>query len=332
MRVAINGFGRIGRSVFKAALERKINIVAINAVHGPQDAAYLLEHDSVYGPYNKKVQLRGKDLLVNKKKIKILAEREISKLPWKKLKIDVVIESTGAFRAPKDAKKHLKAGAKYVLITAPAKNGKPDLTIVPGVNSDKLKKEHKIISVASCTTNCLAPLVKVLNDNFGVEKGFMTTVHAYTSSQSLVDNSANKPTRGRAAAQNIVPTTTGATDAVTEVLPEMKGKLDGMALRVPVVDGSITDFVAKLSKKANTNQVNKAFEKAAKTNMKSVLAYNTAPLVSTDIIGNPSSAIFNAKDTKVNGDLVKVLAWYDNEYGYSCRVVDVIKMLKKWAG
>lgn len=329
MKVAINGFGRIGRAVLRAALEQDVDIAVINAVHGVEDAAYLLKHDSVYGSYSKKVSVAGKNLVIGKKKIKIIGERDLTKLPWKSLGVDVVVESTGAFRDPRESSKHLNSGAKYVLITAPAKKNKPDVTIVLGVNDKDLGTEKRIISIASCTTNCLAPLVKVLDDSFGVEVGFMTTVHAYTSSQSLVDNSAGKSTRGRAAAQNIVPTTTGATDAVTEVLPSMKGKLDGIALRVPVIDGSITDLVVKLKRKTSVREINSAFKFASKK-MRGVLQYNEDSLVSTDVIGNSHSVVFNANDTKVNGDLVKVLAWYDNEFGYSSRVVDVVKLLKKW--
>lgn len=329
MKIAINGFGRIGRLVFRIAFGEH-EIVALNDVHGSKDAAYLLKYDSVYGRYDKKVVAQGEYIVVDGKKVLVIQERDPLKLPWKKLGVDVVIESTGAFRNPDDARKHLEAGAKYVLVTAPCKDKKPDLTVVVGVNDDKLKKEHKIISVASCTTNCLAPLVKVLDDAFGIEKGFMTTVHAYTSSQGIVDSSARKPERGRAAALNIIPTTTGATTAVFEVLPDMKGKLDGMALRVPVPVGSITDLSVNVKKKTSVKEVNSLFKKVSKGNMKGIVEYNEKPLVSSDIIGNPHSAIFNANDTRVNGDLVKVLAWYDNEYGYSSRVVDVIGMLKRF--
>ena len=330
MRIAINGFGRIGRIVFKVMFERGMNVVAVNDVHGSEDAAYLLKYDSVYGKYGKSVVVKGKNIVVGGKEILILSEREPEKLPWKKLGVDVVVEATGAFRSPDEARRHIKAGAKYVLITAPVKEGKPDLTIVPGVNDEMLKKEHKLISVASCTTNCLAPMVKVLDDSFGLVKGFMTTVHAYTSSQGLVDGSARKPRRGRAAAVNIVPTTSGATDAVVEVLPKMKGKLNGVALRVPVSVGSLVDLVAELKDKADVKKINSAFQKAASGKMKGIIEYSDEELVSSDVIGNPHSSVFDSLDTQVNGNLVKVLAWYDNEWGYSNRVADVVKMLQRF--
>jgi len=329
MRVAINGFGRIGESVLKTALDKKINVVAINAIHGVKDAAYTVKYDSVYGKFKGKVSIKGKDLIINGKKIHVLSEHEIEKLPWKKLKIDVVVESTGVFRRRKDALKHIFSGAKYVLVTAPMKDS-PDLTIVPGVNHTKLKKSHKLISVASCTTNASAPVAKVLDDNFGIKFAFLSTVHGYTSSQALVDSSDEKdPRRGRAAAINLIPTTTGASEAVIQVLPELKGKLNGLALRAPVLDGSIIDFVAEVKKPVNVKKVNSAFKKAAKKGMKGIIEYSEDDLVSSDIIGNSNSAVFDSKLTEVEGNLVKVLAWYDNEYGYSCRVVDVIKMLEK---
>ena len=330
MRIAINGFGRIGRIVFKVMFERGMNVVAVNDVHGSEDAAYLLKYDSVYGKYGKSVVVKGKNIVVGGKKILILSEREPEKLPWKKLGVDVVVEATGAFRSPDEARRHIKAGAKYVLITAPVKEGKPDLTIVPGVNDEMLKKEHKLISVASCTTNCLAPMVKVLDDSFGLVKGFMTTVHAYTSSQGLVDGSARKPRRGRAAAVNIVPTTSGATDAVVEVLTKMKGKLNGVALRVPVSVGSLVDLVAELKDKADVKKINSAFQKAASGKMKGIIEYSDEELVSSDVIGNSHSTVFDSLDTQVNRNLVKVLAWYDNEWGYSNRVADVVKMLQRF--
>ncbi|MFH1290172.1 MAG: type I glyceraldehyde-3-phosphate dehydrogenase, partial [Nanoarchaeota archaeon] len=309
MNIAINGFGRIGRAIFKIALDKGIHIPVINHPRGVEDAAYILKYDSVYGRYEKPVKA-GKDFLqVGNKKIKILQERDPLKLPWKAMKIDIVIEATGAFRVPKEAAKHIKAGAKYVIITAPAKEGKPDITLVPGVNQNKLSKDHKIISVASCTTNCLAPMVKVLNDAFGIENALMTTIHAYTSSQGLVDGSARKPARGRAAALNIVPTSTGASEAVTEALPELKGKIQGMALRVPVASGSMTDLVAELKKPTSVKQVNKAFKKAEQTTMKGVLACNDEPLVSSDIIRTPYSSILNTQETKVCGNMVKIMSW-----------------------
>jgi len=328
MKIAINGFGRIGRAVFKIALEKGLDIVAINDLSSFENLIYLLKYDSVYGRYNKKIEVENGNLVIDRKKIKVIAEKDPSKLPWKKLGVDIVVESTGAFVKGRASEAHLKAGAKYVLVTAPIKEGKPDLTLVLGVNNNLLSKKTRLISVASCTTNCLAPLVKVLNDRFEIEKGFFTTIHAYTSSQSLVDISASKPMRGRAAALNIIPTTTGASEAVFEAIPEVKGKLSGMALRVPVACGSITDLTVKVKKKTSVEEVNKEFEKASKNKMKGILEYNAEPLVSSDIIGNPHSSILIPEETKVNENLVKVMAWYDNEWGYSNRVVDAIEMLK----
>ena len=326
MKVAINGFGRIGRTVLKIALSKNVNVVALNDVHGPKDAAYLLKYDSVYGNYERDVKI-GKDcIVVNGKRIKVLQERDPKKLPWKKMGVDCVVESTGVFTDRKGASLHLQAGAKKVLISAPAKH--PDITVVPGVNEDKIMKKHKIISVASCTTNCLAPVVKILNDKFGIERGLMTTVHAYTNTQALHDGSHEKPRRGRAAAANIVPTSTGASKAVIEVLPEMKGKLDGLAMRVPVVTGSIVDLVAKLKKSFNVDMINKEFKKCAEGDYNGVVDYTEEELVSSDIIKNPCSAIVSAVDTQKMGDLVKVLVWYDNEWGYSGRMVEIIKMLR----
>jgi len=328
MRVAINGFGRIGRAVFKIAFEKGINIVAINDLASPENLAYLLKYDSIYGLYNKKIEIKNNTLIVNKKKIEIINERDPANLPWRELKIDYVIESTGLFTAREDAIKHIKAGAKKVLISAPAKN--PDITVVPGVNTEKLKRQHNIISVASCTTNCLAPIAKILNDKFGIIKGFMTTVHAYTADQRIQDAPHKKLRRGRAAALSIVPTTTGATKAVSEVLPELKGKLNGLAIRVPIACGSIVDFVVQLKKKVTVEEVNNELKKVANTKLKGILQYTEDELVSSDIIGNSHSSIVDGLSTQVlGGNLVKILAWYDNEYGYSCRMVDVIRILSK---
>ena len=327
MKVAINGFGRIGENIFRIALDKKINVVAINDPHGVKDAEYLLKYDSVYGKYKGKVSTQGDYLIVDGKKILVISERDITKLPWKKLGVDVVIESTGAFTKRIDAMKHISSGAKKVIVTAPLKD-KPDVTIVPGVNSNKLKTNHKLISVASCTTNCAAAVAKVLNDNFGIKWALMSTIHASTSSQDVVDSSDDKNRRkGRAALNNIIPTSTGASEAVTEVLPELKGKMKALAMRVPVIDGSIVDFNAELKKPFNEDKINSAFKKASRTNMKNILEYSEDDLVSSDIIGNSHSAVFDSKLTEARGNLVKVLAWYDNEYGYSSRVVDVIKML-----
>ncbi len=330
MKIAINGFGRIGRVFCRIALDRDFNIVAVNDIHGVSDAAYLLKHDSVYGKYKKKVIARGDSLIVDGKKIKVLSEMEPSKLPWKKLGVDVVIESTGVFRDPTQVKAHIDAGAEYVLITAPCKGGSPDITVLPGVNEEKLKKEHKIISVASCTTNCLAPVVKVLNDKFGIKRAMMTTVHAYTNDQAIQDSYNSKTRRGRAAALNAIPTTTGASKSVVEVLPELLGKISGLAVRVPVAVGSLIDVVAELEKNFSVTQINGAFKRAADGPMKGVLSYSDEELVSSDIIGDSSSAVFDSLSTQKDGNLVKVLAWYDNEYGYSNRVADVVEMLEKF--
>ncbi|HDK42022.1 MAG TPA: type I glyceraldehyde-3-phosphate dehydrogenase [Candidatus Pacearchaeota archaeon] len=328
MKVAINGLGRIGRNVFKIALEKGVNVVAVNNMSGAKTLAYLLKYDSVYGKYDKKVEF-GKDFVkINGKKIKVLSEADPAKLPWKKLGIDLVIESTGLFRKRKDAEKHLKAGAKKVIISAASKSA--DITIVLGVNQDKLKKQHKIISMASCTTNCLAPLAKVLEDTYGIKKGFMTTVHAYTTSQRILDSSHRKIRRGRAAATNIVPTTSGATTATIQVIPNLKGKLDGLALRVPVACGSIVDFVAELNKSVTKEQLNNTLRKNASGKLKGILEYTEDEIVSSDVIRNPHSSIIDGLSTIVIGNTVKILAWYDNEYGYSARMVDLIKLLGKF--
>lgn len=327
MKVAINGFGRIGRAVFRVCLERGINVAAINDLTEPKNLAYLLKYDTVYGRLEKEVSY-GKDFLkVGNKKIKLLSIKEPGQLPWKKLGVNIVVESTGLFTERKEALRHINAGAKKVLISAPAKDA--DITIAPGVNNNALKKNHRIISVASCTTNALAPVVKVLNDKFGIERGFMNTVHAYTSSQNIVDGPHKKLRRGRAGAANIVPTTSGATKAVVEIIPELKGKLDGLALRVPVVCGSIVDFTALLKKNTDAKNVNNAFKEYSKKEMKGVLDYTEDEIVSSDIIGTRFSSIVDGLSTQVLGNnFVKVLAWYDNEYGYSNRMVDVIKMLR----
>jgi glyceraldehyde 3-phosphate dehydrogenase len=329
MNVAINGFGRIGRAVLKICIDRKINVVAINDTHGPENAAYLLKHDSIYGKYDEKVESTKDSLIVKGKKIKVIAEREIRNLPWKQLKVDVVIESTGVFTDPADAMQHIVSGAKHVLVTAPCK-GKPDLTVVPGVNHHLLKKEHRVISVASCTTNCLVPMVHVLHENFEIKKALMTTVHAYTNDQELHDSFHKKVRRGRSAALNIVPTSTGAAEAIDEVLPHLHGRVNGLAVRVPVAVGSLTDLVAEIAKGATVEQINAAFKKAALKELKGILEYSTEELVSSDVIGNPHSTVFDSLCTQVDGNLVKVMAWYDNEFGYSNRVCDVVQMLGKW--
>ena len=325
MRVAINGFGRIGRAIFKIGLDKGLDIVAINDLMDIKNLVYLLKHDSVYHEYGKKIVVKKNSIIFNGKKIIVLAEKDPKKLPWKKLGVGLVLECTGFFTERKDVKKHLEAGAKKVIISAPAKN--PDVTIVLGVNEKILKKEHKIISLASCTTNCLAPIVKVLNDEFGIERGFMTTVHAYTSTQSTLDGPDEKLRRGRAAAENIVPTTSGATKATGEVIPELKGKIDGLAMRVPVACGSIVDFVAELNEIVVSDRVNKILKKASKK-LKGILQYTEDELVSSDIIGNTHSAIIDGLSTQSIGKIVKVLGWYDNEWGYSSRMVDLAKKLR----
>ncbi len=324
MKVAVNGLGRIGRLVLKIGLERGLNIVAVNDLCDPKALAYLLKYDSVYGNYDKAVEFGKGFIKINGKKILVFVEKDPEKLPWKSLGIDVVVESTGLFED--EGYKHINAGAKRVIISAPSKNC--DLTVVLGVNFEKLKKEHKVISMGSCTTNCLAPLAKVLNDKFGIEKGFMTTVHAYTNDQKILDIPHKKFRRGRAAAVNIIPTTSGATTSVAEVIPELKGKLDGLAMRVPIVCGSIVDFVAELNMKVTKEQVNNALKIAASGKLKGILQYSEDELVSSDIIKNSHSSIVDGLSTQVMGNMIKVLSWYDNEYGYSYRMVDMIKLLK----
>ncbi|MBS3072432.1 type I glyceraldehyde-3-phosphate dehydrogenase [Candidatus Pacearchaeota archaeon] len=328
MRIAINGFGRIGRIIFRIAFERGIDIAAVNDIHGVKDAAYLLKYDSVYGKYDKEIKIEGNNLVIEGKKIAVLNELNPSKLPWKKMGVDMVIESSGVFTDRRGASKHFKAGAKKVIVTAPGKN--MDITVVPGVNDKKLSNKHKIISVASCTTNCATPVLKVLNDNFGIKSALLSTDHAYTSNQSILDGFNKNPRRGRAAAQNIVPTSTGASEAITQALPELKGRISGMAIRVPVADGSLVDIVAELKKSFTVKSVNDALKKSSNKEMKGIIEYSNEELVSSDIIRNPNSAIVDSLLTLKEGDLVKVLAWYDNEYGYSCRVVDVINILKKF--
>ena len=326
MRVAINGFGRIGRNVLRVALEKGVRIVAINDIHGSKDAAYLFKYDSVYGRYSKKVTFKGDELIVGNKKIKVYSERDPSKLPWKKLKVDLVVESTGVFTDRIGASKHIEAGAKKVIITSTSKDA--DVTIVPGVNDKILKRSDKIIALASCTTNALAPITKILNKSFRIERAMMTTDHAYTSSQDIVDSYNESRRRGRAGSLNIVPTTTGATQAVIQVLPELKGRIKGVALRVPVANGSIVDLVVEVKKRADKKKVNSVLKKASKREMKGIIEFSMEELVSSDIIGNPNSAVIDGLSTEVNGNLIKILAWYDNEYGYSNRVVDFIKKMK----
>jgi len=328
MKVAINGFGRIGRLFLRAALKSKgVDVVAINDLSEPAALAYLFKHDSVYGQFQGNVEVKGDSIAINNRVIKCFKEADPEKLPWGSLGIDVVLDSTGVFREREKLEKHLKAGAKKVVLSAPPKS--PDIKqIVLGVN-EKIydPKKDKIISNASCTTNCLAPMVRVINEVFGIEYGFITTVHAYTADQRLVDATHKDLRRARAAAFNIVPTTTGAAKSVGEVIPELKGRLDGIAVRVPVLDGSLTDFVAIVKKPTTVEEVNKAFKEYANGKLKGILQYSEDELVSSDIIGNEHSCIFDSKLTMVRGNLVKVFGWYDNEYGYCCRLVDLMKYI-----
>jgi len=325
-KVAINGLGRIGKAFLKIAIEKGINVVAINDLVDTKTLAYLLKYDSVYGNYPKKIEAGNGFIKIGGRKILVFSEKEPENLPWKKLGVDIVIESTGLFSEREGAEKHLKAGAKKVIITAPSKN--PDVTVVLGVNNESLKKEHKIISMASCTTNCLAPVAKVLEDNLGIETGFMTTAHAYTNDQKILDIAHKKLRRGRAGAINIIPTSSGATSAVAEVIPSLKGKMDGLALRVPVACGSIVDFVCIVKKLTTVGEVNAIMKKAAEKKMRGILQYCEDEIVSSDIIGNPNSSVFDATLTQVNGNLVKVLSWYDNEYAYSYRLAELLRLVK----
>lgn len=326
MKVAINGFGRIGRAIFKVCMDRRVNVVAVNDVHGAEAAAYALKFDSVYGKYSRSVSAQGNYLVVDGRKIKVLSEKDPLKLPWKELGVDVVVESTGVFTKASDALQHVKSGAEQVIITAPAKS--PDCTLVPGVNDSTLKKNHRIISVGSCTTNCTAPVVQVILKEFGVRYAMLTTVHAYTNDQVILDNAHHSIRRGRAAALNMIPTTTGAAEAVIEAIPELKGKMTGLSVRVPVSCGSLIDLTCEVLRKTSVDEVNSCLEKASKKNYKGIIEFSTEALVSSDVIGNAHSAIVDGLSTQVDGNLVKVLAWYDNEFGYSNRVVDVIQMLR----
>jgi len=330
IKVAINGFGRIGRNVFKIALERdNIEIVGINDLTNTKTLAHLLKYDSTQGRFKGDVTFDEQNIIVNGKKIKVSAEKSPANIPWGTTP-DVVIESTGIFRAKESPKggygDHLKNGAKKVILTVPAKD-QIDNMIVLGVNTEKLRPEDQCVSNASCTTNCLAPIVKVLNDKFGVENGFMTTVHSYTNDQMILDAPHSDLRRARSAAVSQIPTTTGAASAVGKILPELKGKLDGMAVRVPTPTGSLVDLVANLKKEVSIEEVNAAMKEAAEGPMKGILEYTEDPIVSVDIIGNPHSSIFDAQSTMVIGKTVKVLSWYDNEWGYSCRVVDLVEKL-----
>ena len=328
IKVAINGFGRIGRNVFRILEERDgVDVVAINDITATKTLGHLLKYDSVMGPFKGTVESGEDSLTVNGREIKVYAIRNPAELPWSDYGIDVAIESTGVFRAKADVEKHVAAGAKKVILTVPPKEPL-DATVVLGVNDEDLKSDSKTVSNASCTTNCLAPMAKVLDDTFGLEHGLMTTVHAYTNDQSIAALPHSDLRRARAAAQNIIPTTTGAAKAVGEVLPSLNGKLDGMAMRVPVIDGSVVDLVAKLSKNATVDEVNAALKAAADGPMKGILQYSEEPLVSTDVIGNPHSSVIDGLSTMMVADnMVKVVSWYDNEWGYSNRVADLIEKM-----
>ncbi|TSA42675.1 type I glyceraldehyde-3-phosphate dehydrogenase [archaeon] len=331
VKIGINGFGRIGRAFVRAFRNAKINaeIVAVNDVADAKTLAHLLKYDSVFGKLNAEIKLVPDGFSVDGKKIQVMAVRDPAELPWSKLGVDIALESTGLFTDRDSASKHLKAGAKKVLISAPASN--PDVTIVPAVNDSKYDpKTHNIISLASCTTNCVTPVVKVLHENFGILRGMMSTAHAYTNDQRILDLAHKDLRRARAAALSIIPTTTGATKATTEIFPELKGKINGLAYRVPVPDGSLVDFVAELKKDATSETINNAFKAAAKGSLGHVLEYSEEPLVSVDIIGNPHSCIIDGLSTMVlDGRMAKVLAWYDNEWGYTNRLVDMIGIMSK---
>jgi len=332
--IGINGFGRIGRNVLRAALQhsqygKKFGIIAINDLGNTKILAHLLKYDSIYGKFNGEVNVKDDGLEINGKLVQFFSEVNPSKLPWGKLETDVVIESTGVFRTREGASKHLEGGAKKVVISAPAKD--PDLTVVLGVNESKYDPaKHHIISNASCTTNSLAPPVKVLHDEFGIDQGFMTTIHSYTGDQRILDFPHKDLRRARAAAVSIIPTTTGAAKAVGLVIPDLKGKIDGLAVRVPTPDGSLTDFTCLLNQNVTIEDINTSLRQAAEGRLKGILQYSEEPLVSVDIIGNPHSAIIDGLSTRIlgdNGKFVKILSWYDNEWGYSCRIVDLVNFM-----
>ncbi|HOK79495.1 MAG TPA: type I glyceraldehyde-3-phosphate dehydrogenase [bacterium] len=332
MRVAINGFGRIGRLVLRAAIEKGMEgfeIVAFNDIADVKTNAHLFKYDSNYGIFQGSVEVREKEIVINGKPYRVLVEKDPKNLPWKDLKVDVVVESTGLFTEAEKAKAHIEAGAKKVVITAPAKG--EDVMIVIGVNDSMYDpSRHNIISNASCTTNCLAPMVKVLDDSFGVVKGLMTTIHAYTNDQRILDLPHKDLRRARAAALSMIPTTTGAAKAIGKVIPKLNGKLNGIAIRVPTPTVSIVDFVAQLEKKVDDKTVNEAFKKASETSLKGILQYCDEPLVSRDFVRNEHSCIFDALSTYIiDGDMVKVFGWYDNEWGYSCRIVDLLKLIAR---
>lgn len=328
IRVGINGFGRIGRSVFRILSDCKdIEVIAMNDVFTNEALAYLLQYDTVMGTFDKPVRFDAEALYIGDKKVVMTNYKDPAAIPWKKFAVDIVIESTGKFSARADLEKHVAAGANKVLLTVPPKDA-VDAMVVIGVNDHELKKEHKLVSNASCTTNCLAPIAKILDDAFGIDHGIMTTVHAYTNDQRLADVAHKDFRRSRAAAENVIPTTTGAARAVGKVLPHLKGKLDGIATRVPVADGSIVDLVCRLKKSPTRDAINAAVKEAAQQKFKDVVEYSEVPLVSSDIIGNPHSSIFDSLVTQSQGDgYCRVVSWYDNEWGYSNRCVDLIRKM-----
>ncbi len=328
INVAINGFGRIGRLTFRAMLENEnINVVALNDLTNSKTLAHLLKYDSIHGRFPGEVSIDGDFLVVDGNRIKVIAERDPANLPWKELGIDIVIESTGVFRKREQLEKHFQAGAKKVLLSVPAATKDDvDVTIVIGVNDGDLKPEHRIISNASCTTNCLGPIAKVLNDNWGIEKGLMNTIHSYTNDQIILDAPHSDLRRARAAAVSIIPTSTGAAKAIGLVIPELDGKLHGLAMRVPTPDGSCVDLTCVLEKNATVEEINTAMKKAAEGSMKGILEYCEDPIVSVDIIGSKYSSIYDSMLTMVkDGNLVKIISWYDNEYGYSNRLAEMVE-------
>ncbi len=332
-KVAINGFGRIGRTILRIILLTKNNIevVAINDLGDYDTLSYLLKYDTVFGVLDKEISIDNETLVVgdNKHNIKLISQRDPSLIPWSELDIDIVIEATGTFADRESLQKHIEAGAKKVVLTVPPKD-EIDATIVFGVNEEILEPSMKLISNASCTTNCLAPIAKVIDENFGIVSGLMTTVHAYTNDQALAETTHKDFRRGRSATQNIIPTTTGAAKAVGMVLPSLNGKLDGLAMRVPVPDGSIIDLVVEVQSNTTVEEINDVMKKASEGGMKEIIEYSAVPLASSDIIGNPSSSIFDASSTQVLGkNLIKVVAWYDNEWGYSNRIVDLVELMSK---
>jgi glyceraldehyde 3-phosphate dehydrogenase len=330
MKIAINGFGRIGRLVLRAGLEKgNLDFVAVNDITDARTLAHLLKYDSIHGSLEQPVKAEGNAIIVNGKKIEVLSEKEPKNLPWGKMGIDIVIEASGKFTDREGASQHLTAGAKKVLISAPAKGH--DVTIVLGVNQKAYDpRQHQLVSIGSCTTNCLAPVARVLDENFKIVKGFMNTIHAFTNDQRTQDQPHKDLRRARAASLSMIPTTTGAAKAISEVLPNLKGKLDGIAVRVPVSDGSLLDLTCLVEKETTAEEVNGAMKKAAEGEMKGILEYQTDPIVSSDVIGNPHSSILDSLSTAVIGkNLVKVLSWYDNEWGFSCRMVETLEMMGK---